>query len=41
MAITNQTKRAVMTMAWGLFREAQEGEEPRTFAVRCRAPGHG
>jgi|UniRef100_A0A6M3XSU2 hypothetical protein len=32
MAITNQTKRAVMTMAWGLFREAQEGEEPRTFA---------
>lgn len=32
MQITNEIRRSVMKVAWGLFREAATSGEPRTFA---------
>ena len=32
MSITNETRRSVMKVAWGLFREAMRAGESRTFA---------
>ena len=32
MQITNETRRSVMKVAWGLFREAAKASEARTFA---------